>query len=746
MNTRIFSKNFIFGTLVLIGGVTGCQKSEIEKPVNSISNTEKSATNTVYIDPSYTGVKAGTIAQPYTSWTDVVWTDGLTCLIKAGSVLNVAYNLRVSANNTTVGAYGTGDRPHIISSVSGGKVLDVAALTDVTVQDLEIESASSGLTGLHFMNNVRGKVINCKIHGATWGIRNISSTGMFRIINSEVYMTGDDGCFISAVDSVELSGSYIHDVNQKYFINTSETYSGGDCFQMVNISYFNIHNNTIDHTTTGNKFCIIAGGDANVTSHGIIEYNHLLRNGGILLYMSEAENIIVRYNKFENSGTAIYNHSNSPQIYYNEFNNITGTVFMLGAASTSSVSKFYNNSFFNINVLSNAYTDVVSFQNNIFSKCYGTLFVSGTTPNADYNCYYKISNIGTAALGTHSIQADPLFNDTSKSDFSLKSGSPCIGVGAKIWTATNDIDGNVVPNNTLVDMGCHEYYSLSNVAPLVSITTPSNGTNYNAPASITISATASDADGSIAKVEFYNGTTKLGESTTSPYTYTYSNVPSAVYNFKAVATDNLGSQTTSSGVVIIYVNAVTNVAPVISITAPSNGANYNAPASITISATASDADGSIAKVEFYNGTTKLGESTTSPYTFTYSNVPSGVYNFKAVATDNLGSQTTSSNVVVVYVNTVANVAPVVSITSPSNGANYTAPATFKISATASDADGSIAKVEFFNGSVKLGESTTSPYSFTCSSLPSAVYKFTAVATDNSGSKTTSTAKIVYVNN
>ncbi|MCX7806675.1 MAG: Ig-like domain-containing protein, partial [Planctomycetota bacterium] len=57
-----------------------------------------------------------------------------------------------------------------------------------------------------------------------------------------------------------------------------------------------------------------------------------------------------------------------------------------------------------------------------------------------------------------------------------------------------------------------------------------------------------------------------------------------------------------------------------------------------------------------------------------------------------------------------NVPPTVSITSPSSGATFTAPANITITANAADSDGSIAKVEFFNGSTKLGEDTTSPYS------------------------------------
>src|SRR6266566_983233 len=52
--------------------------------------------------------------------------------------------------------------------------------------------------------------------------------------------------------------------------------------------------------------------------------------------------------------------------------------------------------------------------------------------------------------------------------------------------------------------------------------------------------------------------------------------------------------------------------------------------------------------------------------------------------------------------------PTVSITSPANGATFTAPASIPITASASESGGSISKVEFFNGATLLGTATSSP--------------------------------------
>ena len=91
-----------------------------------------------------------------------------------------------------------------------------------------------------------------------------------------------------------------------------------------------------------------------------------------------------------------------------------------------------------------------------------------------------------------------------------------------------------------------------------------------------------------------------------------------------------------------------------------------------------------------------------------------------------------------------NVAPVVSILSPNKSASYSSPATVTIDAIASDPDGSISKVEFFAGSVKLGEVNTVPYSFTWKDVPVGTHTITAAATDNLNSKSVSEIIIVTV--
>jgi hypothetical protein len=72
-------------------------------------------------------------------------------------------------------------------------------------------------------------------------------------------------------------------------------------------------------------------------------------------------------------------------------------------------------------------------------------------------------------------------------------------------------------------------------------------------------------------------------------------------------------------------NTAANVEPTVSITSPVSGAVFSAPTNITITAVAAESDGSITKVEFFQGGTKLGESRVAPYGVTWSNVVAGDY-------------------------------------------------------------------------------------------------------------------------
>jgi uncharacterized delta-60 repeat protein len=184
----------------------------------------------------------------------------------------------------------------------------------------------------------------------------------------------------------------------------------------------------------------------------------------------------------------------------------------------------------------------------------------------------------------------------------------------------------------------------SNTPPTVSLTTPTNNATYLAPAAhIKLSAAATDKDGAISKVEFYNGTTLLHTETVLPYGFVWRNVPLGNYILTAKATDNTGAVTTSAAV---HISVVPNKAPAVSIIKPDNNQSFAAPGYIHFEAAASDVDGRITNVKFYNGSTLLRIEYQYPYTYAWLNVAAGTYTITAVATDNWGAHTASAPVTV----------------------------------------------------------------------------------------------------
>ena len=287
------------------------------------------------------------------------------------------------------------------------------------------------------------------------------------------------------------------------------------------------------------------------------------------------------------------------------------------------------------------------------------------------------------------------------------------------------------------------YYSggvAANPPPTVSITSPTNNAIIVSPNNVVINANAADANGSVTQVDFYNGTTLLGTDATSPYSFTWNTPSVGTYVLTAKATDNEGA-TTVSDPIAVFVSAANNMSPTAAITSPTNNATFLTLSNITINATATDADGSIYKIEFYKDATLLGTSKTAPYTYTWTGATAGTYALTVKATDNGGLTTTSSVVNVVVSNPIK---PTVSIISPANNSNFTPPATITIHADAADANGTVIKVDFYNGTTLLGTDLTSPYSYTWSSVPLGDYTITAKAIDNDGNETVSTAVSVAV--
>ena len=444
-----------------------------------------------------------------------------------------------------------------------------------------------------------------------------------------------------------------------------------------------------------------------------------------------------------------------------------------------------------------------------------------------------------------------------------------------------------------------------NAPPEVSLVSPATGAVIAGGTDIAIEAQASDAGGSVAKVEFFANGVKLGERTALPFTFVWQNAPAGQFVLTAVATDDQGVSTTSEPVsmqVTGSYNAPTAAAP----SAVGDTAEFYAPSNVTLSAAIGMGESPIHRVEYFIGSTKIAVTTSAPYSALWLNVAAGTYPIRAVVTDVRGVQSRSAEVLVTvrdrtapmvnvalasngasvlassvhsagypsasvidgrrhtagwgsdggwndatdnaypdwvevgfgvarsistirvftlrddysstseptltstfslygirdfqvqywtgsawavvpggsvtgntlvwrnfsfapistsrirvwvtgslagysriaeieaWAETGANAAPSVALTSPAGGAVFAAPAQIPLAASAFDSDGSIARVEFFAGTTKIGESTTAPYVMTWAGIAPGTYRLTAAATDNQGATTFSAETAVTV--
>jgi len=89
-----------------------------------------------------------------------------------------------------------------------------------------------------------------------------------------------------------------------------------------------------------------------------------------------------------------------------------------------------------------------------------------------------------------------------------------------------------------------------------------------------------------------------------------------------------------------------NELPTVAITSPRDRASFVTGDDVTITASASDSDGTITQVEFFDGTASLGTDNTAPFAVTLTNITAGSHLLTAVATDSDGGETTSETVTI----------------------------------------------------------------------------------------------------
>lgn len=256
----------------------------------------------------------------------------------------------------------------------------------------------------------------------------------------------------------------------------------------------------------------------------------------------------------------------------------------------------------------------------------------------------------------------------------------------------------------------------ANLRPLIALTSPTNLTTLTAPASITLSATASDGDGTVSSVQFLSGTNLLGSVSSEPYELNVT-LAAGWHQIVARAIDNLGGSN-STDVVNVLVNS--NRTVIVS------GLSFS-PSVLTV--TVGDTVTFTGLGNFHtvtgSGTNEAfcGNALSTVCVTTFNRV--GNFPFHCNPHRSLGMTGLVSVV-------GPNLRPTGRLTGPADGSVFAAPANIQFNAEAIDLYGAIRQVRFVRGtSTSLGVVSTPPYTLTVSNIAAGNYVYSAFITDDS---------------
>jgi M6 family metalloprotease-like protein len=308
-------------------------------------------------------------------------------------------------------------------------------------------------------------------------------------------------------------------------------------------------------------------------------------------------------------------------------------------------------------------------------------------------------------------------------------------------------------------------------SPSVSITSPAdNAVMTSRTITINAAAVPASANGSITKVDFYNGTILLGTDNTAPYSFTWTNAPVGLQPINVKATDDNLAVASAKILVDILCNADQKITGGSVIGSPGafGGSVYNrdkvfngiltdffdSPYDTGWVGLSLPSRYKLTAIRFLPRSGFTGRMTggkfqasnsadfSSGVTDLYTIATEPVANWNCISINNItgfkyvryvcpnGGFTNVAEIGIYGVS--ANVAPVVSVVKPANGSVFTAPATVNFEVNATDADGTIARVDFYNGSAYLGYDVTAPFTYTLSDLAAGSYDLIAIAKDNTG--------------
>ncbi len=362
-------------------------------------------------------------------------------------------------------------------------------------------------------------------------------------------------------------------------------------------------------------------------------------------------------------------HRGTLHFYHNTVVNhqpTTGAFFLTDTAYTGASPIFEQ-----VDARNNIFYSDTAIQNNIYQAFHFGVTNAAATINLGLNWVSPLTQAGwinhspnlivngwaNLVVGDYLGKNNPAFAAPAALDYNLTTGSDAIDLAGPLSAAALakglTVDQQYVSPQSFAarpvlgansDLGAFET-SAQYVPPAINHAPFAYAQSLNliGPAPVSFALAASDVDGDPLTYSV-TGLPARGTIAGAAPNLTYTPVTGGgTVGLSFVAND--GQQNSPTAYVFIAFNDAGSTPPSVALTSPAVNTVLGAPASLTISATASDADG-IKRVDFFAGSTIIGSKTTAPYTFTWSNVAPGTYHIVAKATDNLENRTFSTPVTV----------------------------------------------------------------------------------------------------
>jgi len=327
---------------------------------------------------------------------------------------------------------------------------------------------------------------------------------------------------------------------------------------------------------------------------------------------------------------------------------------------------------------------------------------------AGYLIFKNGTQIGTTATATFNING--LTPSTSYS----------ITVKAKDATGNTSAASTALSVTTVADT----------IAPTVPVGLIASSIG---PTSFVLNWTASTDNVAVASYLIFKNGTQVGTSTAPNFSVS-GLTPSTAYSMTVKAKDAKGNSSASSAA--LSVTTITDTA------APSAPIGLIASAitstAFTLKWSVSTDNVAVTLYNIYLGTTLIGTSTTASFNVTGLS-PSTTYSLTVKAKDAANNLSPASVALSVVTSTAPGTPPVVTLTAPTINSVFTLPHSLTLTGTATATNATVTKVEFFNGTTKLGEGVSAPYQCAWSPTAAGLINLTARATDSNGLIATSAA-------